>query len=480
MIQSIISQGRNLLLLALAVMATGCVSNTAVAASERAKANGERPPNVIIILADDAGYADFGFAGSDEIATPNIDALAKSGVVFEQAYATTPFCSPSRAGLLTGRYPQRYGYEFNLTHEPPPGIDARYMGLDVDESTIGDLFKAAGYRTIAIGKWHVGSQPQFHPNVRGFDEFYGLLGGGSTYFPDRIAAGKIERNGEGVEASKYLTDEFADEAVAQISQSGDQPFLLYLAFNAVHTPMDALPEDIARFAHIEDPQRRRLAAMTWAMDRAIGKVMDALEAKGLTDDTLVIFTNDNGGDRIGLDADNTPLRGTKGTLLEGGIRVPMIAKMPMKQGAGTQVQGAVSLMDILPTALEVAGAPVPGNLDGVSLLGLGQSAGSRPLFWRYDTTAAVRNGKWKLLRFPDRPAQLYDLSVDVGEMHDLAAENRELVTRLMQQLFAWEATIEHRRWHTGTYWSQEDIRRYSETHVEAAIARSKAELSGQE
>ena len=176
----------------------------------------DRLPNIVIILADDAGYADFGFMGSREFDTPNLDRLAAQGTVFRSAYATTPFCSPSRAGLLTGRYTQRFGYEFNLTHEPPPGVDPKTMGLAVEEKTIAALLKPHGYATIAIGKWHVGDQLQFHPNARGFDHFYGFLGGGSSYFPGRLRAGVIERNGVPATAGEYLTDDFAREAVEQI------------------------------------------------------------------------------------------------------------------------------------------------------------------------------------------------------------------------------------------------------------------------
>jgi arylsulfatase A-like enzyme len=437
-------------------------------------ANGKPQPNIVIILADDAGYADFGFMGSEKFETPRLDELARRGMVYDAAYATTPFCSPSRAGLLTGRHPLRYGYEFNLTHEAPPGVDQRFMGLAVGERTIGTLLREAGYRTIAIGKWHLGDQPQFHPNARGFDHFFGFLGGGSSYFPDHIKPGVIERNGEPTVPQSYLTDNFAREASEQIKAAGGRPFLLYLAFNAVHTPMDALPEDLARFAHIADPQRRRLAAMTWAMDRAVGSVIDALAAEGELDRTLIVFTNDNGGDRIGLDADNGRLRGTKGTLLEGGIRVPMIVRYPAGYMRAGRSSHLVSLMDIAPTALELAGVDVPADLDGRSLLSSARAP--RELYWRYDTMAAMREGPWKLLRFPDRPAQLFNLEADIGERDDLALRESDRLRTMMRALFAWEGTIEHPRWHTGTFWSQEDVRRYSTEYVAAEAAKTKAEL----
>jgi arylsulfatase A-like enzyme len=434
-------------------------------------------PNIVVILADDAGYGDFGFQGSREMLTPHIDALAKQGVIYEHAYATTPFCSPSRAGLLTGRHPLRHGFEFNLTHDPAPGIDPAYMGLAVEERTLADRLKAAGYRTIAVGKWHLGDAPQFHPNARGFDHFYGLIGGNSSYFPDRIKPGALQRNGVPAEARDYLTDDFAIEAIQQIAATDDDPFLLYLAFTAPHTPMDATAGDIARFRHIDNLQRRRLAAMTWAMDRSVGRVMEALRKGGLDRNTLVIFTNDNGGDTIGLDADNRPLQGMKGTLLEGGIRVPMIVRWPDGEGAGQRRTGVVSLMDIVPTALKLAGEALPQGLDGIELSRSSAAAPDRTLFWRYDTVAAMRQSNWKLLRFPDRPAQIYDLSADPGESQDLANQHPQRLAAMMRALFAWEGTVEHPRWHTGSFWSQEDVRRYAEDHVRAENARARASLS---
>lgn len=447
-----------------------------LASPTRAQSGTETPPNIIVILADDAGYADFGFQGSREFRTPNIDALAHEGVTFAAAYATTPFCSPSRAGLLTGRYPQRFGYEFNLTHAPPPGVDPNFMGLAREEMTLGDHFRSGGYRTIAVGKWHVGSLPQFHPNARGFDEFYGFLGGGSTYFAGQVREGTMERNGRPVRPTAYLTDDFARVAADYISANRDRPFLLYLAFNAVHTPMDAHPDDMKKVTHVSDPQRQRLAAMTLSLDRAVGVVRAALQNQGLDHRTLIIFTNDNGGDRVGLDASNAPLRGTKGTLLEGGIRVPLIVRYPDRRGAATRREDAVSLMDIMPTALEAARLPVPAKLDGRSLARKPTTNSTRVLFWRYDNMAAIRDGRWKLLRFPDRPAQLYDLTTDIGEARNLADSQPALVRDLMAKLFAWEGSVTHPRWNTGTFWSQEDVRRYSDAHVDAAITREKAAL----
>lgn len=434
----------------------------------------QRPPNVVVILVDDAGFADFGFQGSHQFLTPNIDRLAQSSVRFTQAYAAMPFCSPSRAALMTGRYPQRYGYEYNLTQKAPIGVDPHYMGLDVNERTMGDLFKAAGYVTVAVGKWHLGEEPQFWPKARGFDNFYGFLGGDSHYFPAQIKPGKIMRDNAPAQPKDYLTDDFEGEAEQYIQQNRDHPFLLYMAYNAVHSPMDARDADQAKFAGIADPQRRRLAGMTWALDRSVGRLLATLDRLHLTDNTLIVFTNDNGGDRIGIAADNAPLRGMKGTMLEGGIRVPLLVHYPHAKDAGRVENAAVSLMDILPTALDVAGIAPPGNLDGRSLRLPADP--QRKLFWRYDVVGAMRDGRWKLLRFPDRPPQLYDVVADPGEKSDQAAAHPEIVAAMLRDLFAWEAGVQHPRWNTGTFWTQEDVRRYSEEHVAAEQAKARAEL----
>ncbi|MFC4296337.1 sulfatase-like hydrolase/transferase [Novosphingobium tardum] len=435
-------------------------------------------PNIVVILADDAGFHDFGFQGSREFRTPNIDALARQGTVYSAAYASTPFCSPSRAGLLTGRYTQRFGYEFNLTQAPPKGVDPQFMGLDTGEKTAADLFRAAGYTTYAVGKWHLGEQAQFDPRRRGFDHFYGFAGGGSTYFPEKISPKIIQRDGVAERPAQYLTDQFGDEAVRDIEQSRDRPFFLYLAFNAVHAPMNARPEDEALFAAITDPQRRRLAAMTWALDRAVGNVISALKRTGVADNTLIVFTNDNGGDCIDIGASNAPLRGTKGTLLEGGVRVPMILKLPQGARPDARVEAPVSLLDVLPTVLDAAAIPAPPTLDGRSLLSTPAAFDKRPLFWRYDNMAAMRLGRWKLLRYPDRPPELYDIAADIGETHNLADAHPDQTRSMLKQIFAWEGTVEHPRWHTGSFWSQEDVRRYSADHVKAENDKAKGALFG--
>lgn len=448
-----------------------------IVANEAIAKTNSKKPNIVVILSDDAGYRDFGFQGSDEMLTPNIDAIAKQGVSYSRAYVTTPFCSPSRAGLLTGRYPQRFGYEFNLTDEKLPGVDSKYIGLDVDERTIADYLKAKGYTTIAIGKWHLGNKIHFHPNHRGFDQFYGILGGGSNYHPHQLRFRKsIMRNNKYVVPKEYLTDDFAREAINYI-KAVKSPFFLYLAFNAVHTPMDVRKEDLQRFSHIADFQRQRLAAMTWAMDRAIGNVMNTLKEHHDPSNTLVIFTNDNGGDRIGIGADNSPLRGSKGGLLEGGIRVPFVMSWPGKLPNNTQDNRTVSLLDVVPTALEAANIKIPSDIDGQSLF---KTDKSRRLYWNYDVTAAIMDGDWKLIRFPDRLPQLYDLSKDIGEKHDLSSAHPEKVSKLLKQLFSWEGEMQHPRWNTGSYWTREDIMRYDEDYIKAQNAAARERLRSEQ
>ena len=302
-------------------------------------------PNILFIVADDLGYADVGFQGCKDIPTPNLDALATSGVRFTSGYVSGPYCSPTRAGLMTGRYQTRFGHEFN-----PGGSD----GLPLSETTIADRLKAAGYATGLVGKWHLGSLPQFHPQKRGFDEFFGFLGGAHDYFR---SAG-ILRGTEPVKDLDYTTDAFGREAVAFIERHKAEPWFLYLAFNAVHTPMQATDDRLAKFPGIEDKQRRTYDAMTLALDDAVGTVRRKLADAGLEQDTLVLFISDNGGPTMpGTTINgsrNTPLRGSKRTTLEGGIRVPFVVSWPGHLKPGVYDQPVIQL-DADATALAACG-----------------------------------------------------------------------------------------------------------------------------
>lgn len=413
-------------------------------------------PNVIIIVADDMGWADLGCYGGRDVQTPHLDRLAAQGVRCTSGYVTHSFCSPTRAGLLTGRYQQRFGHENN----PPFRPDDPQVGLAVAEKTLPELLRPAGYVSGAIGKWHLGAHPNFHPQRRGFDEFFGFLGGGHRYFLDTLAeqlaevqARKqpnpeaisycvpLERNGTPVEARGYLTDALSAEAAAFIDRHAQQPFLLYLAYNAPHTPLEAPPERLARFADVADADRRTFCAMMSAVDDGVGRVVEALDRNRLRERTLVCFLSDNGG-QTEHGASNGPLRGRKGMTYEGGVRVPLLAVWPGTLPAGTYDR-PVSSLDLLPTAVALAGATLPSDrtYDGVNLLpyltGQRTDAPHETLYWRRDEQIGVRHGDWKLVRVGTRPAELYDLANDVGETRDVAAKHPETVARLTALYDAW-------------------------------------------
>jgi len=393
-----------------------------------------KKPNIVLILADDLGYADVGVHGCQDIPTPHIDALARSGIRFSSGYVTAPLCSPTRAALMAGRHQSRFGHEFNpraITESDPEGF-----GLDLRETTVARRLKNAGYVTGLLGKWHLGEGEKFHPLSRGFDEFFGFTGGAHSYLTaDDKQYGPIVRGHQPAEMKGYLTDVLADEAADFMQRHRGQPFFLYLAFNAPHRPMDAPEEAMAKFSAVQDAERRTYAAMTWKMDQAIGRVTQKLRDLNLTNDTLVFFFSDNGGPLVRGAAkngsQNTPLRGGKSQLLEGGIRVPFMVAWPGVLPADKVDDRPVIQLDILPTALAAAGVQLDRSwkLDGVNLLPFltGQSA-SLPhefLFWRHGGQWAVRQGPWKLVRWlarGDQDAQntmsdpeLYNVVDDIGE-----------------------------------------------------------------
>lgn len=419
-----------------------------------------RRPNILFIVGDDMGYADVGFQGCKDIPTPNLDALAKSGVRFTNGYVSGPYCSPTRAGLLTGRYQQRFGHEFN-----PGGADTH--GLPTSEATIANRLKAAGYATGLVGKWHLGAAPAMRPPQRGFDEFFGFLGGAHSYFD---VAG-ILRGNEPVKELDYTTDAFGREAVAFIERHKAEPWFLYLAFNAVHTPMHATDDRLAKFPQVTDQRRRTYDAMMLAMDEAIGKVRQKLTDSGQEKNTLVIFISDNGGPTMpGVTVNgsrNTPLRGSKRTTLEGGIRVPFIVSWAGRIKPGVFDRPAIQL-DLTATALAVAGVAVKPEwkLDGVNLLPFlsgGQTgAPHEALYWRLGDQMAIRVGDFKLVRYdtnadtltgvrrqPVSAAKLYNLASDIGETKDLAPADPGRVRELQARWEAWNATLVKPLWGNG-------------------------------
>ncbi len=420
-----------------------------------------RKPNVLLIVADDLGYADVGFHGCKDIPTPHLDALAKAGVVCTSGYVSHPFCSPTRAGLLTGRYQQRFGHENN----PKWDTDSKDIGLPLDQATVADAMTKAGYATGAVGKWHLGAHPSFHPNRRGFASYFGHLGGGHQYFdhnqfktnPQRAKQEyfiPLVRDEKPVEEGEYLTDALGREAAAFVEANKAKPFFLYLAFNAPHTPLQAPPKYLDRVKGIKDDKLRTYAAMVCGMDDAVGRVMAKVKEHGLADDTLVFFFSDNGGPVAVTNCRNTPLRGAKGQVYEGGVRVPFVVSWPAQIKPG-KFDHPVSSLDVFPTALAAAGgrAAKELNLDGVNLLPhLREEAkpalADRVLFWRTGggQSFAVRAGNLKLVKVGKNPPELYDLAADVAESTNVADKKPEAMATLQKRLDAWNADLVPPKW----------------------------------
>lgn len=409
-------------------------------------------PNIIIILLDDAGYADFGYMGSKDLETPQIDKLAASGVAFTDFHVSSTVCSPSRAGLITGRYQQRFGYECNI---PPRGL-----GLDPAEITIAEALKDQGYNTYVVGKWHLGNDPVFHPNNHGFDEFYGFLEGGRSYFPDPVLDQPrnhraILHNRSQVKFEGYLTDVFTDWAIKYIKESRDDPFFLYLSYNAVHTPMHAKDEHLSKYAN---HSRRELAAMTWSVDENIGRVLTTLEEHDLRENTLIFFFSDNGGAESNQSS-NAPLKGWKGNKYEGGHRVPAIVSWPARIERGSWYHGLSGALDVFSTSLVAAGGKLSAHqqLDGADLVPLlasgSQKSAQEKLFWRKDRMAAMRYGSYKLVRLEGYGYRMYNLAEDFSESVDLRADEPGKFKAMIEAMADWENDLAMPLWYEGKDWS---------------------------
>jgi arylsulfatase A-like enzyme len=420
----------------------------------------ERPPNLIVIMTDDQGYADVGFNGCKDIPTPHIDSIAANGVRFTDGYVSYAVCSPSRAGFLTGRYQQRFGHERNPQWNP----GNRKSGLPLSETTLADALGQKGYHTGLIGKWHLGCHPDLHPLKRGFREFFGHLGGGHRYFPEELnlrnthqAKNEADtyrlwllRNDTPVKTTKYLTDEFSDEAERFIGRHHAAPFFLYLAYNAPHSPMQASEKYLKRFPDIKNERRRTYAAMVSAVDDGVGRILAKLRDHGIEDHTMLVFLSDNGGPTPDNASNNHPLRGTKGSPWEGGIRVPFAMQWPKRIPKGLVYRQPVTALDIFATIAKPAGlTPHPDRpLDGVDLLpylsGGKSGAPHEAIFLRmFDKGAyAVRSGDLKLvIESTGKKPQLYDLSKDIGETNDLAATMPAELGRLEKLRMAWDAQL---------------------------------------
>lgn len=417
-------------------------------------------PNVVVLYSDDAGYADFGFqpvcAEEMKNLTPHIDTIARDGVRLTNAYMSGCVCSPSRAGLMTGRYQERFGYDNNL----PPGTQS---GLDLNETFGAERLQNLDYKTGLIGKWHLGYPDQYHPNERGFDWFYGLLQGSRNYYPiEKVSPHRvILENRLPTPEEGYITDRFGDAAVRFITENKDEPFFLFVSFTAPHSPNQPQEKDFDRIKHIENRRRRNYAGLVVSLDDNVGKILKAIKDNGIEENTLVIFTNDNGG-QTQTGANNGELKGKKGTLWEGGTRVPWAMRWPAKIKSGGVVDEPIISLDILPSIVEAAGHQVKEewNLDGRSFLpiisGERESLPIRTLYWRQHGSQgniALREGKWKLIhnrKTTGSKPELYDLSSDVGETQDLAIEQKELVLKLSKKLMAWESEMKEPLWGPGS------------------------------
>jgi arylsulfatase A-like enzyme len=433
-----------------------CSSLSAATQPDSAKAPTDKP-NVLVIIADDLGYADIGVHGGKEVPTPNIDALAASGVRCTSGYVSAPYCSPSRAGFLTGKAATRFGHEFN----PHWGDEAK-LGLPLDQRTIANVMHDAGYATALVGKWHQGFDEAHHPQSRGFDDYCGFLVGGHNFLLHKDAEPKfgtahshdlIYRGREVQRLDGYTTDLFTDEALSFMNRNAKKPWFLYLAYNAVHTPLEIVEKHQSRLpAVVKTPGRRGYLSLLLGLDDAIGRLMAELKAKH--PNTLVFFFSDNGGSgkrpffatNTGI---NTPLSGDKGQTLEGGIRVPFFVSWTGQLPAGKVYEQPVSALDVLPTAASVAGTKAPEGIEGVNLLphlkGEKADAPHESLAWRFGPQKAIRRGKWKLVDFRDFEAktqsgwQLFDLDADISESKNLAAEHPELVAELSKAWDDWNA-----------------------------------------
>lgn len=409
-------------------------------------------PNIIVMLVDDAGYSDFGFMGCKDLESPNIDKLAKRGVVFTDAHVSATVCSPSRAGLMTGRYQQRFGHECNC----PPAE----FGTDTTEKTMADVLKTAGYKTIGIGKWHLGDAERFHPNNRGFDEFFGFLEGGRQYFLNKSNdkdgdPHALLHNKERVEFDGYLTDVFGDKAVEYIEANKDRHFFMYFSPNAVHTPMQAKKEDLERY---KDHPRQKLAAMTWSLDHNVGKIVAKLEKENLLDNTLIFFLSDNGGATTNQSC-CLPLKGWKGNKFEGGHRIPFFMAWTGKVKGDKRFAGLTSSLDIMATAIQVAGVKnTTGKpLDGVNLMPFVESKIQKnpheKLYWRKEGMAGMRYNDFKLIRVEGYGYRLYNVKDNIGETKDLRTAESETLESMKIDLKEWETGLVKPLWSEGKYWN---------------------------
>jgi len=437
-------------------------------------------PNILVILADDLGHGDVGYTGCEDIPTPNLDRLAAGGVRFTMGYASHSFCSPTRAALMTGKYQQRFGYELNVPYAPRDKV----AGLPVEEVTIAERLKEAGYKTGLVGKWHLGSSPAHHPLNRGFDTFFGMIHGGHDYINvdstrlDNAYNHALIDNKSFANVEGYLTNQLTDKALEFIEDSQDEPFFLYLSYNAPHGPFQAPQATMDELSHIDHKYRRIYGAMVVEMDRDIGRVVKRLEELGMAENTLILFQSDNGGPEQGYHGveetygltSNAPFKGGKGYLHEGGIHVPYFLYWPGTLEPGQTYPYPALSIDLTRTAAAVAGAD-ENDMEGSNLLDCVSASPMEPahenIFFRQTNNViwAVIDKDGNKLTKPgggDTPMELYNIHRDPGEARNLHDENPELVKQLQSAYDTWNADNEDTRFIThGDY-----LRRLDELHGE--------------
>lgn len=490
-----VSLKKNIFILILISVAVSCNNAKGHDNQEKAEVKQvtETPsrPNILFILCDDLGYSDVGFNGAKDIVTPTLDMLATNGTIFTDAYMAHPFCGPSRASLLTGRYSHKIGAQFNL---PTEGDESK--GVNENEIFLSKVLQESGYYTGAIGKWHLGYQTKYHPNQRGFDDFYGFLGGGHNYFPEQFkaaynrqkASGRdfiweylrpLEHNGVAVDETEYVTDGLTREAVRFIGEAAakkDKPFFLYLSYNAPHTPLEAKAEDLKLFQQIKDKKRRTYAAMVYAVDRGVKSIIDKLKKTNQYENTLIVFASDNGG-KLKAGATNYPLKEGKGSAYEGGFRVPMFLHWPNVIPSGEKFNYPISSLDFYPTFVNLAKAQIPKNkkLDGVdiwaSILNHSNPRVDKPIFvMRHRkgySDVAIRKNEWKALKVHKQNWKLFNIEKDIEENHDLSDDYPSILKELVKEGEDWGKTHKQPEWFhirkEGEQWRADNMPRFNET-----------------
>ncbi len=398
-------------------------------------------PNLVIFYADDLGWGELGCQGNKEIPTPHIDSIAKNGVRFTQGYVAATYCSPSRAGLMTGRYPTRFGHEFNST--------ANVTGLHLKETTIAERLKKLGYATACVGKWHLGGGAEYRPTKRGFDEFYGTLANTPFFHPTNFVDSRVSDDVRKVtDESFYTTDAYADRSLDWLERNKTKPWFLYLPFNAQHAPLQSPKKYLDRVpAGITEEKRKLFAAMMISMDDAVGRVLAKIRELKQEENTMIFFIGDNGGPTASTTSHNGPLRGFKMTTFEGGPRVPFLAQWKGTYPAGGTYDFPVMNLDVLPTIVAAAGGKIAATdkVDGLDLkpyvTGAKKDRPRQTLYWRYGPQWAVRHGDYKLVvsKGGSGKPELYDLSKDIGEAKDLAAAQPAKAKELQKLYDAWSA-----------------------------------------